>query len=316
MRKFFAVLMGLCLLVGNAFAATCSNYYHNVSCNGITVASYNTYGDPTGAVNPSEVCYEAYNSITGEFSYYVKFYRFSSCNSSQGYESVPVQHQTTVCMESPDASAINFYYNTCTYVGSTWCSVSSVPVPTPPFTYVTSSVAPIINQKMAMYNCIEKQTIYLLKGDYAAEIQVCTRCMPSSTLEPSDNYDLSDLESIMGCKGLSGYYGCRYCGEACSSSWANVTGHDGYQARLAGDHPIGSCECETEYRCAANYYGAPNVSGTSYSGCTSCPLVCDIQSSSSAGTESVSGCCAPAGSTGSDVKGAFRLRTASCATED
>jgi hypothetical protein len=58
------------------------------------------------------------------------------------------------------------------------------------------------------------------------------------------------------------------------------------------------------------------VSGSSYSGCTSCPLVCDVQSSSSVGTESVRGCCVAAGATSTDTLGSFKLKTAACATEN
>ena len=74
----------------------------------------------------------------------------------------------------------------------------------------------------------------------------------------------------------------------------------------------------SEYQCVENYYGniTPQPTTNSSLICTACPLVCGIASTSTVGTTTVSDCCVAAGSTGSDVKGAFRLKTAACATED
>lgn len=72
----------------------------------------------------------------------------------------------------------------------------------------------------------------------------------------------------------------------------------------------GSTYTSYRYRCDDNYYGIAG-NGT---GCTPCPKVCGINSTSPAGSTTVSGCCVPAGSTGTDEKGSFKLINESCAS--
>ena len=112
---FFVALAGL----QNANAITCANYYKTVSCDGITVAPNNIYGDPTGAVDPEPVCFAAYDNASGEFGYYIKYYHITSCDTSQGYNATPSTSVTTVCMNSADASPTNYTFSHCTYAQNT-----------------------------------------------------------------------------------------------------------------------------------------------------------------------------------------------------
>lgn len=90
----------------------------------------------------------------------------------------------------------------------------------------------------------------------------------------------------------------------------------GYQRRLVSYNPDCDTSTDYQYQCAAGYYGS-STNGTS--GCTRCPLICnstDLRGTSPAGATSVTQCCAPVGATGNDTYGAFRLKTAACATEN
>ena len=91
-------------------------------------------------------------------------------------------------------------------------------------------------------------------------------------------------------------------------SWSSYG--TGYQRRQVSYHANCGISSSYEYRCAAGYYGSP-TSGSS--GCTKCPLVCNVQSTSAVGTTNVSGCCVSSG-TSSDTTGSFTITSTVCAS--
>ena len=317
-RKFYKIIFVMIAFVGiqSVANAACTQYLNPVTCD--TNTNYTVYGNTSGAIDPYEECFALVNARSGNTLRYVKYINFDSCDTSKRFGATPNITTETVCMADPDNSQ-EITYSNCEIASSYLCSVGGSTLP-----YGFTDVGDLINQKVSSKfliasGCEETETFWLLNGNYAAQVTVCKKCRPSSTLVPSLSYNMQipEMADLMGCTGFGSGYGCRYCGDSCSSgTWADVSGHDGYQWRTAGDHPIDSCDCGNEYRCAANYYGTPSVSGSSYSGCTSCPLVCDVQSTSTTGTTRVSGCCVAAGATSTDTLGAFRLKTAACATEN
>lgn len=68
---------------------------------------------------------------------------------------------------------------------------------------------------------------------------------------------------------------CAHLCDSCttlSNRWMATLGSPGYESRTTKRcGPLTKCECvsNTEYRCAAGYYGTPYFSGTK--GCTKCP---------------------------------------------
>lgn len=95
-------------------------------------------------------------------------------------------------------------------------------------------------------------------------------------------------------------------------SWEdNGTGYQRQKITYTYKYPeCGSTYTTYRYRCDDNYYGIAG-NGT---GCTPCPKVCGINSTSPAGSTTAGGCCVPAGSTGTDEKGSFKLINESCAS--
>lgn len=74
----------------------------------------------------------------------------------------------------------------------------------------------------------------------------------------------------------------------------------------------------TQNACAAEYYGSiqqPTLDSALT--CTAYPDVCgNVETSSNTGAYSVDSCYAPVGATGNNTKGAFKLKTAACASEN
>lgn len=89
------------------------------------------------------------------------------------------------------------------------------------------------------------------------------------------------------------------------------SGSGSYESRICNVSDVGNVcgvtDSYTEYRCAEGYYG-------SETNCTSCPVVCGIQSTSSAGTTSRTGCCVTSSDSGSDLKGDYYPAGTTCAS--
>ena len=108
---------------------------------------------------------------------------------------------------------------------------------------------------------------------------------------------------------------CVNCGpEPDYDSWEDYgTGYQRQKITYTYRYPeCGSTYSTYIYRCDDNYYGS---STDGRSGCHPCPSVCNVSTTSTAGSNStINKCCAPAGSTGTDEKGSFTLNTESCAS--
>ena len=102
------------------------------------------------------------------------------------------------------------------------------------------------------------------------------------------------------------------CVKMCTATYGNWASYaTGYERRSV-TRPTGCSNASSyQYRCAAGYYGS-STNGTS--GCTKCPSVCNsVATTSTAGNTSLGGCCAAAGSRGTNAKGSFLLKNAVCA---
>lgn len=98
------------------------------------------------------------------------------------------------------------------------------------------------------------------------------------------------------------------CDDCVSTAWSAYS--TGYQKRTAAKCNTSTCVCSknTEYRCAAGYYGTTT---NGKSGCTQCPPSNGISATSDAGATLVTQCYLPSGATGTDATGTF-IYTTNC----
>lgn len=272
MRKFFAVLMGLCLLAGNAWA----DYY----CAVFSEDDAFIEGDDSKLVRfarnqgQASCDWDDMDQVETD-GYYENPFPGSECDDG-------AHMYRLVCIQS----------GTCNYFRSnSFCSVG------------TNESCGTNQTKMSMSdpsvgawipNGLAVEWEEYLEYDYAFT---------------EDNFDIC--------------VDCEYSTD--KGSWSSATA--GRQSRTVKNYGTAlggyynGCpviDLPSEYQCVENYYGniTPQPTTNSSLICTACPLVCDVQSTSSVGTGSVSGCCVAAGATSNDALGAFRLKTAACATEN
>ena len=172
--------------------------------------------------------------------------------------------------------------------------------------------------------CASESTICFTLSDsaeqvYNLEMFTCNTCKSGFTrVAKQFNYPYAYLDeegqdANLSC-GPYTYYDC-VCNKT-GTNWSTSTDSGHRYTRTVID--IDTCTEYTEYRCAAGYYGSiqqPTLDSALT--CTACPDVCgNVETSSDVGAYGVDSCCAPVGATGNDTKGAFRLKTAACASEN
>ncbi len=95
------------------------------------------------------------------------------------------------------------------------------------------------------------------------------------------------------------------CSTCVSTDWAAYS--TGYESKVSAtcNTRTGACKRTTSYRCAAGYYGS-STNGTS--GCSKCPS----PGTTAAGATSITECCIPSGTTGSDTTGTYTYTSQCC----
>ena len=93
-----------------------------------------------------------------------------------------------------------------------------------------------------------------------------------------------------------------------STEWTSVGG--GREQKITATCNTNTCVCSkrTQYRCSAGYWGTGIIDISTGVGCTACAS----PGTSSAGTTSISGCCIPSGTTGTDSTGSYRYSSSCC----
>ncbi|MBQ8293775.1 MAG: hypothetical protein IJX89_00090 [Alphaproteobacteria bacterium] len=104
------------------------------------------------------------------------------------------------------------------------------------------------------------------------------------------------------------------CSDCISTGWTTVV--TGYQSKVTKTCDTSTCVCSssTSYRCAAGYYGTLSFApcrvdmatgGTVCSGCTRCPSTGGVYGSSLAGSDVITDCYIPTGSSFVDDTGTY-----------
>lgn len=107
----------------------------------------------------------------------------------------------------------------------------------------------------------------------------------------------------------SGGSGCDgTCDDCESTGWTSVGG--GREQKITATCNTSTCVCSktVQYRCSAGYWGTGIIDMSTGVGCTACAS----PGTSSAGTTSISGCCIPSGTTGTDSTGSYRYSFSCC----
>ena len=131
----------------------------------------------------------------------------------------------------------------------------------------------------------------------------CASCSGLQTLEETTVTVLSQTITYNKCV-LSGGISAD-CSTCVSADWAAYS--TGYESKVSAtcNSRTGACTRKTSYRCAAGYYGS-STNGTS--GCAKCPS----PGTTDAGATSITECCIPSGTTGSDTTGTYTYTSQCC----
>lgn len=99
----------------------------------------------------------------------------------------------------------------------------------------------------------------------------------------------------------------------CGDEWTQVDASREYRTCV---QTLKDCSEKTmqEYRCISGYY--PSTPREPWGGCTLCPSILGIQSTSETGAQSITDCCVEQGMNGEDSTGYFEITDKCCATEE